>query len=85
MIEKNEDNFEKHGVWFEEAQEVVLNPLSMVAENNHSSGERFEYLGFSAKMKLLYVVTAERDELEIRVISARKATSRERQKYEEGI
>lgn len=52
---KNEANFKKHRVWFEEAQEVVLNPLSLVADNEHASGERLEYLGFSSALKLLYV------------------------------
>jgi len=64
---------------------VVLNPLSLVADNEHASGERLEYLGFSSAMKLLFVVTAERDDEEIRIISARKATSKERKKYEEGV
>ena len=64
---------------------MVLNPLSLVADNEHASGERLEYLGFSSAMKLLFVVTAERDDEEIRIISARKATSKERKKYEEGV
>lgn len=82
---KNEANFKKHGVWFEEAQEVVLNSLSLVVDNGHASGERLEYLGISSTLKLLYVVTTEKDEEEVRIISARKATANERKKYEEGV
>lgn len=82
---KNESNFKKHGVWFEEAQTVILNSLTLMAPNKHSDGDRMEYLGFSTDHKLLYVVTVERDEEIIRIISARKATSDERKKYEEGI
>ncbi len=82
---KNEVNYKKHGIWFEEAQTVVLNPLSLVSTNDHPSGERMEYLGYSMESKLLYVVTAERSDDEIRIISARKATANERAKYEKGI
>jgi hypothetical protein len=82
---KNEANFKKHGVWFEEAQTVVLNPLTLISANDHSSGHRIEYLGYSHDSRLLYVVTIEKTEDEIRIVSARKATANERAKYEEGI
>ena len=55
-------NFKKHGVWFEEAQTVILNPSSLVAVNDHSSGDRMEYLGYSVDSKLLYVVTVEKSD-----------------------
>ena len=82
---KNETNFKKHGVWFEEAQAVITNPLSFMAPNEHSDGDRMEYLGFSTENRLLYLVTVEKHEKVIRIISARKATKNEREKYEEGI
>ena len=49
----------------------------------HSSSEdRFALLGFSAKLRMLVVVHAYRqDENEIRIISARKATRNERRQY----
>lgn len=59
---KNERNFKKHGVWFEEAQTVIINPLSLVAPNDHSDGDRMEYLGYSLVDRLLYVVTVEKDD-----------------------
>ena len=82
---KNEANFKKHGVWFEEAQAVIVNPLSLMAPNEHSDGDRMEYLGYSAENRLLYLVTVEKDEEIIRIVSARIATNHEREKYEEGI
>lgn len=82
---KNEDNFKKHGIWFEEAQTVILNPLALFAINKNSTEERMEYLGHSIDSKLLYVVTAEKSEDVIRIISARKATAKERGNYEKGI
>ena len=82
---KNEANFKKHGVWFEEAATVIINPLTLSAPNDYPAGNRMEYLGFSLNFKLIYVVTVEHNEDNIRIISARKATNRERAKYEEGI
>ena len=82
---KNEANFKKHGVWFEEAQTVMTNPLTLMATNDHSSGVRMEYLGFSVSLRLLYVVTVEKTDEHIRIISARKATASERSRYEKGI
>jgi len=82
---KNAANFKKHGVWFEEAQMVIQNPLSLVAANDHPDGDRMEYLGYSLESKLLYVVTVEKHEDVIRIVSARTASRKERVKYEEGI
>jgi uncharacterized DUF497 family protein len=82
---KNEANFKKHGVWFEEAQTVVLNPDSLMNSNLYPRGDRMEYLGFSSSLRLIYVVTVEKSDEEIRIISARKATPRERSKFEKGI
>ncbi len=82
---KNEKNFKKHGVWFEEAQTVITNPLSLININDHPDGDRMEYLGYSLESRVLYVVTVENNESSIRIISAREASSNERIKYEEGI
>lgn len=82
---KNVDNFKKHGVWFEEAQTVITNPLSFMATNDHPDGDRMEYLGFSMNSNLLYVVSVEQSDEIIRIISARFATTSEKAKYEEGI
>ena len=82
---KNEDNFKKHGVWFEEAQTVISNPLTLMATNEQPDGDRMEYLGYSVESQLLYVVTVEQSDEVIRIVSARQATANERTKYEEGI
>jgi uncharacterized DUF497 family protein len=82
---KNVDNFKKHRVWFEEAQTVITNPLSLMASNNHPDGARMEYLGWSIESNLLYVVTKKQSDEVIRIISARFATKNEKVKYEEGI
>jgi uncharacterized protein len=86
--EKNGANFKKHGIWFEEAQTVWADPASEeFFDPEHSRGEeRFIRLGQSTAHRLLLVVFCERGHGDtIRIISARKATSKERKQYEEGI
>jgi uncharacterized protein len=77
-------NFWKHRVSFEEAGTAVLDPLSKTSlDPDHSLGEhRFITFGVSARQRLLVVSYTERDDA-IRLISARVATRRERQIYEE--
>ncbi len=61
---------------------VLFDPLMLSNINDHPDGDRFEYLGCSDQDRLLYVVTVEKSENEIRIISARKADSKERRGYE---
>ena len=82
--EKAAANVRKHGVSFDEAATAFGDPLSIaVTDPEHSVGEeRWLLLGQSATGRLLVVAhTEHRDE--IRIISARPATRRERQNYEE--
>ena len=83
---KAKTNATKHGVRFEEAATVFGDPLSLtIPDPAHSQAEeRFIVLGESHAGKLLVVVhTARGDNL--RIISARRASRRERKNYEEGI
>jgi len=86
--EKNESNFEKHEVWFEEAKTVWADPHSAeLFDPDHSDDEdRYIRIGVSSLQKTLLVVFCERDRGHtIRIVSARRATARERKQYEEGI
>jgi uncharacterized DUF497 family protein len=78
-------NATKHGVGFEEASTVFSDPLSStVPDPRHSQGEaRFAILGESAEGRLLAVFFTERG-TDIRIISAREATRRERDSYAHG-
>ena len=78
-------NRAKHKVAFEEASTVFGDPLGRITDDpRHSEGEeRFVLLGESERHRLLVVMFTERDEV-IHLISARKATRRERREYEEG-
>ncbi len=81
---KERENLRKHGVSFDEATTVFADEKARLKHDpDHSSGEdRFILLGFSAKLRVLVVVHAYRqDENEIRLISARKATRNERRQY----
>lgn len=78
-------SLQKHGVSFEEAATVFRDPLSLtIRDPLHSlKEERFVILGYSYRNRLLVVVHTERGD-NIRIISARRATRRERRTYEEG-
>jgi len=77
-------NFTKHGVSFEEASTVFGDPFSLtIPDPAHSQVEdRAIVLGQSHQRKLLVVVHTERGD-NIRIISARRASRRERKSYEE--
>ena len=80
---KAESNVAKHGVSFEEAATVFGDPLGRIADDpRHSADEeRCVLLGYSRRHSLLAVMFTERGEA-IRIISARRATPRERRDYE---
>ena len=81
---KNLKNIEKHGISFEEAISVFEDDESLIiADDVHSKDEeRFILIGFSYKANLLVVCHCYRKKDSIiRIISARKADSKERQKY----
>ena len=85
---KNRSNFKKHEVWFEEAQTIWADVKAVeFFDPEHSSDEdRFIRIGHSTRSRLILVVFCERAEgSTIRVISARKATTREKRDYEKGI
>ena len=85
---KNDLNFKKHGIWFEEAQTVWTDPSSQeFFDPEHSSQEeRFIRVGYSTAQRILLIVFCEKENgRAIRIISARKATPKERKQYEEGI
>ncbi|MFU8878495.1 MAG: BrnT family toxin [Wenzhouxiangellaceae bacterium] len=83
--EKSRRNRQKHGVSFEEARSVFYDEYArQFFDYEHSSNEdRFIMLGVSNRSRILVVCHCERDAGNIiRIISARKATARERKFYE---
>ena len=82
--EKAARNLRKHGVSFEEAATVFGDPLSTTYyDPAHSMGEsRYITVGMSRSGRLLIVAHTDRGE-NIRIISARQTTRRERKQHEE--
>jgi len=84
---KNDNNANKHGVSFEEGQTVFFDENAFeFSDPDHSFQEdRFLLLGMSSALRVLVVSYCFRArDSAIRIISARKATSSERQFYERG-
>ena len=81
---KSAANRRKHGVSFEEASSVFTDEYALLIDDpEHSEEEdRFILLGLSSSLRMLIVCHCyrESDEL-IRIISARKATQKERESY----
>lgn len=83
--QKAAKNLTKHGVSFQEAESVFADPLGRITTDPRHSveEERYVLLGVSHPRRLLLAVMfAERREA-IRIISARRATPRERRDYEQ--
>ncbi len=79
---KAASNLTKHGIDFEEASSVLLDPMALATEDEDSEGEsRWLIIGLSQKTRLLTVVYTIRFEDSIRIISARKATRKEAKYY----
>lgn len=78
---KDQQNQKKHGVSFAEASSIFHNlPFEVFFDPDHSDAEeRYVAAGFSDQARLLLVIHCENPTgTEIRIISARKATKRER-------
>lgn len=82
--EKAAANLKKHSVSFEEAKTLFENPLAVIFDDEaHSIYEKREIIiGHSQQNRLLLVAFTERLS-RIRIISARLATSKEREDYEQ--
>jgi len=81
-------NVKKHGITFEEAATVFSDEEALrIYDPDHSDDEdRFILLGLSARLRVLVVCHCYRENDEtIRIISARKATMKEKDAYNRSI
>lgn len=79
-------NLKKHGVRFADAVLVFEDEQAITIEDVDADGEqRFCTVGMDSVLAILVVVYAYRFENMIRIISARKASRKERILYENGI
>jgi uncharacterized DUF497 family protein len=87
--EKSRRNLAKHGVSFETAKLVFDDPRAVSQlDRVKDEEERWQTLGLAGGILILLVVHTYREESGeevLRIISARKATPRERTIYEQGV
>ena len=81
--EKARANLRKHGVDFAEVAEVFEDPHAMTRPDEDPDEERSISIGNDGLGRVVVVCWTWRDD-DIQIISARKATRREREQYEEG-
>ena len=82
--DKDRRNSARHGVSFEEAKSMFFdeNAVQFFDDGHSQAEDRFILLGLSMYFRILVVVHCERaGGAIIRIISARKATAREREFY----
>jgi uncharacterized DUF497 family protein len=82
---KAASNLKKHGVAFDAASAALLDPLALVIEDPDAVDEMRWLLIGTSDLGLLTVCYTLRDEETIRLISARKATTKEKKYYAQGI
>ncbi len=81
---KAKANRRKHGVDFADAATVLADEMATTIRDDALNEDRFITIGSDALARVLVVVYAWRDKT-VRLISARKATRRERQHYKERL
>jgi uncharacterized protein len=79
--EKAATNLHKHGIHFADAVSVFADEQALTLPDPHSEEERYVTIGLDAFARVLVLVYTWRGEELIRLISARKATRRERNQY----
>jgi uncharacterized DUF497 family protein len=79
---KAKSNLKKHGVSFADAVGVFEDENAITIQDEHEREDRFITIGRDFLSRILVVVYTFRD-IVLRIISARKATARERKLYEE--
>jgi uncharacterized DUF497 family protein len=79
--EKDKANVEKHGISFDEARQIFAGPVLTRSDDRQDYGERRDIsLGALSPEAVLVVVHTKRGDT-IRLISARRANSRERKVF----
>jgi uncharacterized protein len=78
-------NLLKHKIRFSDAESVLFDPYALTIEDKDSEGEqRHISIGMDCIGRILLVIYTYRSD-EIRLISARKATTKEKKSYEKRI
>lgn len=75
-------NLKDHEVSFEQAAQVFFDPFVQYQDATRNNEQREAALGCDFEFRLLFVVHLEIEDDYIRIVSARKAESLERERYE---
>jgi hypothetical protein len=78
-------NLNKHDVNFADAAGVFEDDYAITIEDTNHAEDRYITIGMDFTLRMLVVVYTWRNENTIRIISARKATSKERILYEKEL
>ena len=81
--DKATGNMVKHGVSFDRALEVLLDPFHRLLDVSVFDEQRQAAVGIDFSRRMLFVVHLETEREQTRIISARLATSAERRSYED--
>ena len=81
--QKAASNRRKHGVSFEEAKTVFDDPLVLLLADWDHGEPRIIAIGTATSERVLFVVSVERAQDLLRIVTARRATKTERKRYEE--
>lgn len=81
---KGRSNRRKHGIDFPDTVGVFEDPFAVTLDDPDPGEERFVTVGMDFPQRLIVVCWTLRGK-NIRIISARRARTRERRAYEEGI
>ena len=81
---KAQTNWRKHKIDFADAATIFEDELAITISDHSADEERFITIGIDALGRILVAVYTWRDQ-NIRLISARKATTQEREEYEESL
>ena len=82
---KARDNLRKHGVDFADAVVALEDENALTIEDPGHAEARFKTLGMGPALNVLLVVHCVQSSDCIRIISARRATRREREHYFHGL
>jgi hypothetical protein len=80
---KAQSNAKKHGVAFSDAVGVFGDPRAVTLEDPHPNEQRFVTMGLDFLGRVLIVCWTPRGD-DLRLFSARRATSGERANYDQG-
>ena len=82
---KAKANLLRHGIRFSDAEGALFDPMALTREDERAEGERrFVSIGMDHLARVVVVVFSPRGEL-VRLVSARRATRKERRQYAERI